>query len=354
MGEVKRDEHGLIISVYVKGIRFRKRVRGDEDEAKNIAHQIENEARTGRFDPAFWFPKSKVTRRYLNENPSLDLTFATAVELWRNQTKSELSKASKVKYESLLRKHILPALGGLRLSDLNEKTLRSFRSELQVNTNITRNSILTTVETILSANGIKIWIKRLKETKPLIEPFDREEIERIIKAIHDPYKEYFTVAFETGMRPSEEIALKWSQVDFVHEAIHVDEACVLNVGGMTKTQRSIRDIEISPRCMIALKRQKERTFLNSGHVFLNLHGQPCHQHHLLRDVWKPALRRAGVRYRNMRNTRHTFASLKLSEGENYMWVAEQMGDNPITVFSRYAKFVKSFRRRNGAEVTDAK
>ena len=55
----------------------------------------------------------------------------------------------------------------------------------------------------------------------------------------------------------------------------------------------------------------------------------------------------------MRNTRHTFASLKLSEGENYMWVAEQMGDNPITVFERYAKFVKSFRRRNGAEVTDA-
>ena len=42
-------------------------------------------------------------------------------------------------------------------------------------------------------------------------------------------------------------------------------------------------------------------------------------------VWTPALQRANVKYRTPYQTRHTFASMLLSRGENPLWVANQMG-----------------------------
>jgi integrase len=42
-------------------------------------------------------------------------------------------------------------------------------------------------------------------------------------------------------------------------------------------------------------------------------------------VWTPALKRASIKYRNPYQTRHTFASMLLSRGENPMFVAQQMG-----------------------------
>ncbi|WP_434777498.1 hypothetical protein [Neisseria sp. Ec49-e6-T10] len=45
----------------------------------------------------------------------------------------------------------------------------------------------------------------------------------------------------------------------------------------------------------------------------------------IRTVWVSVLKFAGVRYRRPYQTRHTFASMMLSAGENPMWVAAQMG-----------------------------
>lgn len=41
--------------------------------------------------------------------------------------------------------------------------------------------------------------------------------------------------------------------------------------------------------------------------------------------WQSVLRKAGVRYRNFYQRRHTYASLLLSAGENPMWMASQTG-----------------------------
>jgi len=47
--------------------------------------------------------------------------------------------------------------------------------------------------------------------------------------------------------------------------------------------------------------------------------------HAIRQAWAGILRRAGIRYRNPYQTRHTYASMLLTAGENPMWVATQMG-----------------------------
>src|SRR5437899_591651 len=66
-------------------------------------------------------------------------------------------------------------------------------------------------------------------------------------------------------------------------------------------------------------------------------------------VWKPALRRAGLRYRTMYQTRHTFATLMLSAGEDIGWVAKQLGHTSVEmVIRRYHRFIPNLTRRDGS------
>lgn len=48
-------------------------------------------------------------------------------------------------------------------------------------------------------------------------------------------------------------------------------------------------------------------------------------HFIKKRLWIPALYNAGVDYRNPYQTRHTFASMLLSDNKNPLWVAQQMG-----------------------------
>ena len=65
-----------------------------------------------------------------------------------------------------------------------------------------------------------------------------------------------------------------------------------------------------------LERQKELTkTFDSEYFFLNLKGRPIIQDSL-RDVWERAITKAGLPYRRMYETRHTFASWVLAFGES--------------------------------------
>jgi integrase len=53
------------------------------------------------------------------------------------------------------------------------------------------------------------------------------------------------------------------------------------------------------------------------------------------------LRKAGVRYRNPYQTRHTFASTLLSSGANPLYVAKQMGHRDTEMITRnYGRWIE--------------
>jgi integrase len=62
---------------------------------------------------------------------------------------------------------------------------------------------------------------------------------------------------------------------------------------------------------------------------------------LRRRVWIPTLAKAGVPYREMKQTRHSFATNALSCLENPLWIARVMGHRDtnmiIKVYGRYIK-----------------
>ncbi|OLC57152.1 MAG: hypothetical protein AUG14_04530 [Candidatus Rokubacteria bacterium 13_1_20CM_2_68_19] len=119
--------------------------------------------------------------------------------------------------------------------------------------------------------------------------------------------------------------------------------------GPTKTVASVRDVAMLPPVERALLAQRATSQLRAPWIFPNRDGGALDMTNLRERVWKPALRRAGLRYRTMYQTRHTFATLMLSAGEDIGWVAKQLGDTSVEmVIRRYHRFIPNLTRRDGS------
>lgn len=133
--------------------------------------------------------------------------------------------------------------------------------------------------------------------------------------------------FWTGLRTSELIALEWSDVNLRQKTVFIRRVRTRTGDkDRPKTSSSIRQVELLPPALDALRSQKKITPEN-GAIFLNPStGEPwTHDGPLRKTAWKQTLIKAEVRYRKPYTARHTFASIMLSSGVNPMWVAKQMG-----------------------------
>ena len=152
------------------------------------------------------------------------------------------------------------------------------------------------------------------------------------------------------MRPSELIALKWRHVDFATRTISVREGRVCGVDGSLKTTSSNRDVDMLPPLAEVLRRHREASGGGYGYVFTGLGGTPLDVANLRNRMWYPALRKAGLRRRTMYQTRHTFASLMLSHGEDPLWIARMLGHATMEmIFHHYGKFIRNRARRDGGK-----
>jgi len=61
------------------------------------------------------------------------------------------------------------------------------------------------------------------------------------------------------------------------------------------------------------------------YFFCSPEGNMVHPSNLKRRVWGPALKKAKLPFREMKQTRHSFATIALSCGESPLWIAKVMG-----------------------------
>lgn len=140
-------------------------------------------------------------------------------------------------------------------------------------------------------------------------------------------KNLIQVAFWSGLRTSEQIALRWQDVELEQNRVFVKQAHVRGQLKETKTKSGKREVALQPQTKEALLNQLNFTGKLNETVFHDPRTQKPWKNDqpIRKNVWTPALKKAGIKYRTPYQTRRTFASTLLSRGENPPWVAQQMG-----------------------------
>jgi len=138
------------------------------------------------------------------------------------------------------------------------------------------------------------WVqKRRAEHPDDIDPFSFDEMMIFMAALPDAkWVRYYTIAFGTGLRPSEQNALEWEHIDFTGKTILVRQGVVRGRKTLLKTKGSRRDVDMLPMVEEALRSHLEATDGKGQYVFSNARGGPLFQEGMRRRVWTPH-RRAG-------------------------------------------------------------
>lgn len=176
-----------------------------------------------------------------------------------------------------------------------------------------------------------------KRNKDEPDPYTREDRDKLLEALEGTHGElFFNLAFGTGMRTGELLAVTWA--DFDGNKLHVNKSIVRGQVKGTKTGNN-RTVILLPN--LADKLRSLPRPIHGGEIITNQYGRRYQSGYHLNKHFTAAHEATGVR--RSRNTnypwRHTYASLALSAGVKPSLVAAQLGHNVNVLLAVYAKYL---------------
>ncbi|EKO3618266.1 site-specific integrase [Vibrio metschnikovii] len=380
MGVINVRNNKLVLQFRYLGNRCREQTQlldtpANYKRLQNLLKRIEAEIVIGTFRYSSYFPNSNNAKKY-NE---LDEKKQTAKEFFERPNSPKFEEFSKVwlaekqvewrvghyvDVEGVLNNHILPKFGKKKISVITKQDILSFRTALAKvqgrkgkELSPSRiNHIMTPLRMILNEAADRYeftspWrnIKALKVPRTEVDPFNFQEVEKVIQSAPEEYKNYYIVRFFTGLRSSEIDGLTWKQIDIDNKRLTVSQSLVRGVVSSLKTDSSYRTIDLPIRVVEALKSQKTMSKTRQPFVFTNQKGLALNYQVVSRSIWYPTLKKAGLKARNPYQTRHTYATLLLAAGESPEWIASQMGHTTTTMLFRvYSRYVPNLMRKDGS------
>lgn len=176
--------------------------------------------------------------------------------------------------------------------------------------------------------------QKLKTKKESFEVFNLEEAINLIKNAQGDLRTFLILAFFTGARTGELFALKWEDLDFEKNEIHIYKTLSrYNKIDSPKTKNSNRVIDMLPLLKSELEALKENRELG-GFVIEKTRNHINKAYHQL-------LKELGYKKRRLYDTRHSFASIMLSKGEEPLWVGcKMLGHKDLNeTYKSYAKYL---------------
>ncbi|MFP6148608.1 tyrosine-type recombinase/integrase [Helicobacter pylori] len=227
-----------------------------------------------------------------------------------------------------------------KISRYHESALTLYKKNTIHNLNANLKSFLAFCETerFIEKNPyFAITLKNAKEAKA-IEPFSLEEVKTLIEnAPSLRLKAFLMVAFFTGMRTGEQLALTWEDINFNEKTITINKS-LNELGQITtpKNKPSIREIDLLEPVAKILKELQASEPENKKFVFISMPKRST----MFQRAFRALLRALNLKERKLYTTRHTFASLMLSQGEEAMWVSKTLGHKDLnTTYKTYSHYI---------------
>jgi integrase len=373
-------KQGIQIAFTYRGTQCRETLHGRDVNTPNLKYaagllaRINSEIADGDFDYGRHFPRSPAAHR--TAEPGSMVTVSELMKQYlawaQDQDPPVYQPSSLAAVESMVKtwidpptgdrarkRRIGPPLGERRVVDLGTEHLFSWiatdlrRRSLKYVRNVVsplRQALHFAIrQGYISSNPASAERLKIKPAVPKenwsggnkADPLTRDEVAALLDAVaHEPVRYLFQFAFATGLRTGELYALRWSDVDTRSRIVHVRRAIVESYEKGTKTKKGQRDVELTDEAIDAVEGMRSLR-MSKTHVFINPSTRkPFKSSGESYFFWGEAVHRAQIPYRSQKQTRHTYASWKISEGCNLYWLADQLGHEGLwMIFHHYGKYI---------------
>jgi integrase len=226
-------------------------------------------------------------------------------------------------YRSFLNNHILPKWGDTPIQNLRPRLVELWLKELPLSPK-SRTHVRSILHLLVD---YAMWAEIIPEalnpiskvtnegaTKRVREPrsLTTEEFQKLSAELHEPHRTIARVCVCFGLRISECLALRWSDVDLQNSKLNIERAIVEKHIDTTKTEESRQVMDIPGEVMQALEDWRKATNFreDSDWIFASpiKHGREPYSY---TGVWREldrAASKAGIGHLGTHAFRHTFRS----------------------------------------------
>ncbi|MEE9298696.1 MAG: site-specific integrase [Acidimicrobiia bacterium] len=313
------------------------------------------------------FPSKKeaqsALRRELTELESgahVDRTAMTVAEYlvgeWLPAHSQQVRPNTLESYRSAIERHIIPRIGAIRLQHLGPRDINRLYAALAeggseagepLAPKTIRNAHVVLRRALEDAVKWEL-IRRnpaaaaspptASRRPPVPDPWRRHEVRTFLESVTgDELEGLWVLAATTGMRRSELLGLRWSDVDLERGRLSVVQTVVPVRGkpevGPPKTKRSARLVHLDATATEALIGRRRRLPVHlpeDAFVFARSDGSAL-RHGTVTNRFQRLRERAGLRHIRLHDLRHTWATLALEAGINPKVVSEQLGHVNVSI-----------------------
>lgn len=273
-------------------------------------------------------------------------------------------------YEMIVKKHLIPAIGHLRLRSINAEVLNGYYqqklragrldrngrpsgeplspSTVNYHHRVLRRILSSAVKAnLIPQNPAEKAEPPTKSEQPKRNFLTAQEARHFLRVAKESGSRYYPLylaALTTGMRAGELFGWRWSDVNLENASARVIQTLEKPgknpVFGITKSNAG-RHILLVPELVAALRELKqkveeERELMGDSYrdydlVFTVPGGAPIDKGNLARRDFKPLLERAGLPSIRFHDLRHSAASILLEMGVHPKIVAEMLGHSQISI-----------------------
>lgn len=346
------------------------------------ARYVKSREEDGRIKYGFCYGKTyaeakakavEATAKLLNEKNCVsalnDKKFSCYCDGWLELRSTQIKTSSYVKYQNALEKHVKPYLGNLYLKDITTEKISAFSQHMLNEKKLSIKSvrdILTCIRSILSYINKQIdgELSHIEVIYPRESPktirvlTEQEESDLILYLAEEMNAGKFAVylALRTGMRIGEICALRWKDISFTDETIHVsntvqriknidsqgDSKTILMIG-TPKSDKSRRTIPLMPD-IAALCRKFYR---DNPECFVLTGKEQCMEPRKLQRYLKSYTKKCDMEDIHFHTLRHTFATRCIEVGFDVKTLSEVLGHASISVtLERYVHPNLNLKREN--------
>lgn len=299
-----------------------------EIENKQVEKELLN--KTKKQNSFMEYSFYKITENILKEKSFLKHNTNVTYASFRKTILSFLEENNLFYISDFKREHSILFLNTLQKQNLKPRTINLICFFM-------KNIFIYALENDMIIKN-PFFIPKMKQNlnihKQNFKVFSFDEIIKLIKHSNGDLRTFLILAFFTGARTGELLALKYEDLDFYNNQIHIYKS--LSSRGIIdspKTESSKRVIDMLDIIKQELLPLKEKNSLKDFII--------QSKRNLLIKKFHQLLDKLNYEKRRLYDTRHSFASLMLSKGEEPMWVGcKMLGHKDLNeTYRSYAKYL---------------